>query len=80
MKIPMRIENGKLVPPSEVRFLPDCTEVVVELPYDSLELPPSVARKQLEAILGRYARCRAAHGPENDKLRWHEHLKEEYRE
>ena len=79
MKVPMRIEDGKLVPPSGIKFLADRAEVVVELPSDALELPDSPARRQLDAIFGVHARPRPARDVEADKRRWREHLEHKYR-
>jgi hypothetical protein len=74
MKVIMRLEEGKLVPPSELKFAPDVTEVDVEIPNAVLQNRRSQARAQLDQILGRYAHQRPAVAPAKDKEIWQERL------
>jgi hypothetical protein len=74
MKVVMRLEQGKLVPPAELKFLAGVTEVAVEIPNTVIQQPQSKARAQLDAIWGSYAHQRPMVAPAKDKEIWQERL------
>ncbi|NJM65215.1 MAG: hypothetical protein HC851_05850 [Acaryochloris sp. RU_4_1] len=74
MKVLMRLERGKLVPPAELKFLPDVTEVEVEISNVVIQHPQSKARTQLDKILGSYAHQRPGVTSAKDKEIWQERL------
>ncbi|NJK29224.1 MAG: hypothetical protein HC940_03230 [Acaryochloris sp. SU_5_25] len=74
MKVLMRLEQGKLVPPAELKFRSDVTEVEVEISNAVIQQPQSKARAQLDAILGSYAHQRPRVTPAKDKEIWQERL------
>jgi hypothetical protein len=76
MKVLMKIENGKLILPDHLHLVADEGEVVVDLPPEAVRQTPTAVRKQIDDLLGRYARPRPSTAPDEDKRAWHEHLEE----
>jgi hypothetical protein len=74
MKVMMRLEGGKLVPPVDLKFASDVTEVDVDIPSSVLAIPKSKARVELDEILGQYACQRSAVTPVSDKNAWRNRL------
>lgn len=78
MKVLMKIENGKLIPPAHIQLVADQGEVMVDLPTAVIRQASSQVRQQLDDLLGRYARPRPSVTADEDKRFWHEHLEEKH--
>jgi hypothetical protein len=90
MKVIVRLEDGKLIVPDTIKFLPDLTEVTVEIPDEILtiseqstnvnklseknSLATGKGRAELDAILGEYAHQRAGVSSQEDKEVWMSHF------
>jgi hypothetical protein len=77
MKVLMKIENGKLVPPEHIRLV-DKGEVTVELPAEAIRQEATSVRQQLDDLLGHYAKARPSATLDDDKRAWREHLEEKH--
>lgn len=77
MKVLKKIESGNFAPPSSSRLLHQ-GERPIDPPAEALGQAPSRIRRQIDNLLGPYAKARPHATWDEDRRAWHHYLEDKH--